>query len=109
MASVRLLPGDLDVDVCVLPGFVECSIQSVSPSSGGTITSALMSNSVTPLTAARDVPVSIDSMLMPRCESPAAMSWMIPSWSAPCTSMRYGSHSPNVSDLSWAVALVVTL
>ncbi len=41
-----------------------------------------------PLTGASTVPVSIDSMLMPRCESPCAISWMMPSWSAPTTETR---------------------
>ena len=47
-----------------------------------------MLNSVVPLTGASAVPVSIDSMLTPRCERPCAISWMMPSWSAPTTETR---------------------
>ena len=70
---------DFDIDVRVGAGLGQRGHPVLFVERGGTSTTALMVNSVTPVVAADVVPVSADSMVMPRSERPAAMSWMMPS------------------------------
>ncbi len=78
----------VDFDVETNTDLLEAGLPVGDREGRGMTTWAVMANSGEPVVGAEVVSESMDSMLTPFWERYWETSWMIPSWSAPWTSIR---------------------